>query len=121
MTKQRCPCCSGLAYERCCAPYHLGELPLSPEALMRSLYSAIAKGLAEYIANTQVQPCNLEEIQQFASHTTFEKLEVLEAKGDTVLFVAHLRQQGKDCSFREKSYFVKQKGKWVYSHGDLEK
>ena len=47
-----CPCQSGLRYKRCCRPLHQGAPAPSPEALMRSRYSAYALGLVDYIIDT---------------------------------------------------------------------
>jgi SEC-C motif-containing protein len=47
-----CPCGSGEKYSSCCQKYHKGELPPTPEALMRSRYSAYSKGLVDYVCDT---------------------------------------------------------------------
>ena len=47
-----CPCGSGAAYATCCKPYHEAEVPLTPEALMRSRFSGYAKGNIAYIIAT---------------------------------------------------------------------
>jgi SEC-C motif-containing protein len=47
-----CPCGSGEKYSACCKKYHDGEIPPTPEALMRSRYSAYSKGLVEYVIDT---------------------------------------------------------------------
>lgn len=47
-----CPCGSGLAYTSCCQPLHNGQAAKSPEALMRSRYSAYVFVLEDYILAT---------------------------------------------------------------------
>lgn len=48
-----CPCGSGAAYEACCSPYHRGDAPVpTPEALLRSRYSAYAAKDPQFIADT---------------------------------------------------------------------
>jgi len=47
-----CPCGSGSSYSSCCKKYHKGEAPPTPEALMRSRYSAYSKGLVDYVCDT---------------------------------------------------------------------
>lgn len=47
-----CPCGSMSSYSKCCKPYHEGEIPPTPEALMRSRYSAYSKGLVDYVCDT---------------------------------------------------------------------
>jgi hypothetical protein len=41
-----------LAYAACCQPWHLGQPAPTPEALMRSRYSAFVLGLADYLRAT---------------------------------------------------------------------
>ncbi|MEP6191186.1 MAG: YchJ family metal-binding protein, partial [Marinobacter sp.] len=48
----RCPCGFTLAYEQCCQPLHRGEAAATPEALMRSRYSAFVVGQADYLLAT---------------------------------------------------------------------
>ena len=48
-----CPCGSGARYRECCGPRHDGTRPAeTPEALMRSRWSAFARGLGEYLYDT---------------------------------------------------------------------
>ncbi len=128
----KCPCCSGKPYSDCCSPYHQGKHPENALLLMRSRYSAYALNNAEYIVRTthSRNPAvsqNLqrwkEEILHFAMNTDFERLEVFDFKeeGDhaTVIFIAHLKQNGVDVSFTERSYFSKAEGKWLYVNGDV--
>jgi len=128
----QCPCCSGKAYHACCRPYHEGNQPENALILMRSRYSAYALNNVDYIVRTTHprHPSlsqNLrqwkEEILQFAMHTDFECLEILDFKeqGDhaTVIFIAHLKQNGADVTFTERSYFSKTDGRWLYVNGDV--
>ena len=51
-----CPCDSGQTYVDCCGAWHLGLLQglhaPTPEALMRSRYSAYVLGLIDYLLAT---------------------------------------------------------------------
>ena len=51
-----CPCDSGQTYVDCCGPWHAGLLQglhaPTPEALMRSRYSAYVLGLPDYLLAT---------------------------------------------------------------------
>ena len=47
-----CPCQSGLDYAHCCQPLHQGRPAPSPEALMRSRFSAFALGNTDYISRS---------------------------------------------------------------------
>lgn len=103
-------------------------LPESSLALMRSRYSAYAKKLPQYIMDTthpknphyQKDPAVWSRaILEFCRNTTFERLEILEANQDTVTFIAYLKQQEKNASFKEKSRFVKDNDRWLYLDGNL--
>ena len=48
----RCRCHSRRAYKRCCEPLHQGRPAATPEALMRSRYTAYAMGLVDYVMDT---------------------------------------------------------------------
>ena len=115
-----CPCHSGLAYDLCCAPYHMGkENPPTPLALMRSRYSAYALQKVDYVVETAEVLQNVSEqekgeIARFSQETTFDGLNIIDVDGDTVLFKARLSQKGRDVSFREKSLFVWVDGRWKY-------
>jgi SEC-C motif domain protein len=132
MMQERCPCHSGNSYEACCAAYHLGKKAENALILMRSRYSAYARGLADYLmatthpGNKSFQPNQQkwrEEIVQFAQSTSFDGLEILDfqEKGTlaTVAFIAHLKQQGQEATFTERSQFQKEEGRWLYLSGDL--
>jgi len=118
-----CPCGSGLAYKECCGRYHRGERPPTAEALMRSRYSAYAKGNVEYILNTthpdhpdsQVpRPMRRKQIAAFCQDTRFLKLEILDSQETTVTFRVTLEQTGQDASFTEKSTFAQIDETWYY-------
>ena len=129
-----CPCSSGKNYGECCQSLHQGNPTENALALMRSRYSAYAIGDADYIMRT-THPDNAgfsdntaiwkEQIQQFCSATTFEKLAILDFQdgNDTayVTFTAYLRQNGQDATFTEKSRFKKIKGQWLYESGTISK
>lgn len=128
-----CPCCSHLDYKECCEPFHKGLLPEKASQLMRSRYVAYAKTLPDYIMNTthpasrQYMPNRRrwkEQIVDFCKSTQFERLEIVKEEQQetqaTVSFIATLKQNGKDVSFKEKSYFFKVNGKWLYKDGEIE-
>ena len=99
---------------------------------MRSRYSAYAMGNAKYIIetthpkNSQFQTNCLQweqEILQFCKNTIFEKLEILDfTDGEKIAYVtfrAHLKQNGTNASFKEKSAFEKVKKRWLYLSGEI--
>lgn len=121
-----CPCCSGKKYDECCKPYHDGALPPTALALMRSRYSAYALHKTDYIIHTTHPKSRYFEkdrkqwelgIREFSRTTEFVKLEIIEAKEDTVKFAAHLKQENRTFILEEKSHFQKIDGKWLYLDG----
>jgi SEC-C motif-containing protein len=123
---QLCPCSSGLPYARCCRPYHAGEAAPTPQALMRSRYSAYALNKPDYVmATTHPDSPHWQadraawraDLQAFSSSVTFVGLKILLAEGDTVKFRAVLMQGGRDVSFTEHSIFRQHNGRWLYVKG----
>ncbi|MDD2780856.1 YchJ family metal-binding protein [Sulfuricurvum sp.] len=123
-----CPCHSGKKYKHCCLPYHKGILPSNAQKLMRSRYSAFALGLSEYIMTT-THPDNTdftedlthwkESILEFSDSTRFNGLKIVEViDGETEAFVTFeaLLDRG---ILKEKSRFLKIKGKWLYESGEF--
>jgi SEC-C motif-containing protein len=127
-----CPCKSQKPYIHCCKKYHEGELPETALLLMRSRYSAYAKGLTHYIilsthsSNPQFTKNRIkwmDEIESFSKETTFEDLKIVNFEEDgekaTVTFEAILKRGDQDISFKEKSFFTKIDNKWLYVSGEL--
>jgi SEC-C motif-containing protein len=119
-------------YLDCCGRWHaglpLGEHAPTPEALMRSRYSAYAlvqgRGMAEpslleYLLETwhpATAPGDLE-----LGPLNWTGLDVLhrEASGDgaVVEFVAHHKVDGRAGRLHEVSRFVREAGVWLYVDG----
>lgn len=119
-----CPCESGQAYGDCCGRWHAGlaegvHAP-TPEALMRSRYSAYVLGLLKYLLATwhpSTAPGDLE-----LPPLKWLGLEVRHAQdmGDAgvVEFVARYRDNGRGGRLHEISRFVREDGLWLYIDGD---
>jgi SEC-C motif-containing protein len=119
-----CPCESGQAYGDCCGQWHAGlaegvHAP-TPEALMRSRYSAYVLGLLDYLLATwhsSTAPGDLE-----LPPVKWLGLEVrhAQATGDAgvVEFVARCRDAGRGVRLHEISRFVREDGRWRYIDGD---
>ena len=130
--RSACPCGSGKAYADCCKAFHDGEVPTTPEALMRSRYAAYARGLVDYIIDT-TDPLGsawdadmtawVERIKKFAQKTTFGGVKIHETSVDgdrgVVKFSAKLTKKLADISFSETSQFVRRDGRWLYSEGEI--
>lgn len=122
-----CPCGHPAIYETCCGRYHAGPLQLlapTPEALMRSRYSAFALGLTGYLLatwhpNTRPQTLEpdppglkwlgLDVRRQAMTHTRLA----------TVEFVARSKFGGRAQRLHEVSRFVFEGGRWFYLDGEL--
>ena len=118
-----CPCDSGEPYADCCGPWHaglaLGVHAPTPEALMRSRYSAYGLGLIDYLLTTwhpSTAPGELE-----LAPVKWLGLEVRHAQcaGDAgvVDFVARCRDGGRAQRLQETSRFVREAGRWYYIDG----
>ncbi len=121
-----CLCDSGLSYKNCCQPLHKGAKAASPEALMRSRYSAYALHLTDYIIKT-THPEGLyyradraawkRDIESFSQTTRFARLQILAARDAMVTFRATLFANNQDVSFTEISVFRQHDGHWKYYSG----
>jgi SEC-C motif-containing protein len=125
-----CPCHSGHKYKKCCRRAHQGDPASSPEALMRSRYSAYALGLVEHILRT-TDPSGphweaetghwREQVEAFCRSVRFEGLEVLEARADgdrgIVDFRARLSSDQGATVMAERSLFRRVDGRWLYHSG----
>jgi len=130
---QKCSCHSDRLYSECCEPFHKGALPKTAVELMRSRYSAYAKGLSNYIIKTTHKNCAsylpdrktwIQQIQAFCKSTKFIGLEILafeeaSPKAAMVAFVATLEQQGLLVELVEKSLFTKEGPCWLYLNGTI--
>jgi SEC-C motif-containing protein len=119
-------------YADCCGHWHdallRGEYAPTPEALMRSRYSAYAlaqgrgaapPGMTEYLMKTwhpSTVPGDLE-----LGPMNWTGLDILqhEARGDAgvVEFVAHHKINGRAGQLHEVSRFVREAGAWLYVDG----
>ena len=142
--KSSCPCGSGKSYSNCCKKYHTGEkLPDTAEELMRSRYTAYAKGLVDYVVQT-THPDNSaakediktlrDDVRATCDKITWDKLVILgnESGNDDEAFVTFktyfkvVGQQGQRAqgfhtqSFIERSRFLRRPsdGAWLYVDGE---
>lgn len=116
-----CPCGRPAAYASCCGPLIEGRASAeTPEALMRSRYTAYATGAVDYLLATHhpsTRP-DRESVARSAASAEFVRLVVREASGDRVAFEAHYREGGATHVLRERSRFVRDaEGRWSYVDG----
>jgi SEC-C motif-containing protein len=121
-----CPCSSNKFYANCCKPYLTGkQIAPTPEALMRSRYTAFSKHQFSYLAKTMsgeaAKAFNLVAAKQAAPFMQWTKLEVIrtQEQGDigVVEFAAHFRDNNQDGIIHEVSQFQKVEGQWFYIDG----
>ncbi len=122
-----CPCGSGTRYLECCGLYleQKGFAP-TPEALMRSRYSAFVEGKADYIKRTMRPPAaNLFDKNSFSERNEeWLGLEVIQFYLDPlnpaigfVEFKAKYQLNGIQGVIHELSEFHLLEGKWYYVDG----
>ena len=118
-----CYCGSNQAYAACCELYLSGQKNApTPEALMRSRYSAFARRKFAYLVRTMrgeaVQQFDLVAARRSAPLIKWLKLEVIRAEEyenmGLVEFNAHFRAQGKNSILHELSRFEKIDELWFY-------
>lgn len=97
-----CPCGSDKKYKQCCGPAVEGSIwPETPEALMRSRYTAYAIGAVEHLFRT-THPENeavkgieqerfLQETSTYCQSVSFERLTVHESTPPDKNGAAHVR------------------------------
>lgn len=121
-----CPCGSEMPYAGCCQPWHDGHAAgihaLTPEALMRSRYSAYVVGRIDYLLATWHPATAPGELD--LSPVKWLGLEVRHAEqaGDAgvVEFVARCRVNGRAQRIHEISSFTRQDGRWYYVDGRMQ-
>lgn len=121
-----CLCGSEWAYASCCGPLHEGTAAATPEALMRSRYSAFVQGRVDYLlaswhASTRPAKLSLDAgvIWLGLSIKAVPPLPLGALHGE-VEFVARWRLGG-GSAYRqhERSRFVYEQGQWFYLDGQI--
>lgn len=122
-----CPCGRGSDYAACCGRYHDGPAALqapSPEALMRSRYSAFVLDLGDYLLATWHPDTRPTALEPNTPGLKWLGLEVKaaamqDADHGTVEFVARSKLGGRAQRLHETSRFVREQGRWFYVDGDV--
>ena len=126
----RCPCDSDLSYASCCQPWHqgyqTGQAAPTPEALMRSRYSAYVLGLLDYLLATWHPSTAPGDLELDAVKWLGLEVKAAAAQGDAgvVEFVARYRDSsGRAQRLHEISRFVRQSVResehWFYVDGQF--
>lgn len=125
-----CPCGSKKEYELCCGPLHNGEIGQTAESVMRSRYAAFVVDKLQYLEDTLTEESksdyDAEETATWAKSAKWQDLEIRSTSGGganddegTVEFVAKFKMGPETHAHHELSTFVKQDGRWLYSHGEM--
>ena len=123
-----CPCGSGKQYSVCCQPFLNRQiLPATPEALMRSRYTAYVRQDADYLIATWHPSCHPQQfhatlVQSFAG-ARWLSLQIIAAEetGDKsegyVTFFARFSENQRESFIHERSRFIQEEKRWYYIDG----
>lgn len=122
-----CPCGSGRELDECCGPILAGTPAPTPEALMRSRYSAFVLGRMDHIERTHAPEIrddfNPAEAERTMAEVEWLGLDVRQASesGDrgTVEFAIRFRRDGQELTQHEVSAFRREEGQWLYEGGQV--
>ena len=123
----QCPCGSGLVFDDCCGPIIAGAPALTPEALMRSRYTAFVRGELDHVDRTHAPEIrddfNRAEAERSVEECEWQGLEVKGSteNGDegTVEFVARFKRGGQSYVQHELASFGRRDGRWLYLAGEI--
>jgi len=124
-----CPCRSGLTFAQCCEPIIARKIPAAtPEALMRSRYTAFCQNemdhLRESMAPEHRAEFHAEDVRRWNRETRWLGLEILETfmDGDEgmVRFRGTFKRKEGTQTLTERSRFVRREGQWYYFDGEHE-
>ena len=119
-----CACGSGQPLADCCAPLHAGTPAATPEALMRSRYSAYVLDLRDYLLATwhpNTRPASMPAPEPGLRWLGLEVRHsaMTDADHGTVEFVARSKLGGRAHRMHETSRFVREDGHWYYLDGEF--
>lgn len=117
-----CPCGSGATLQACCGRYHAGPEHLAaptPEALMRSRYTAFVLDRRDYLLATWAEsdrPAQIEPPEPGLKWLglTVQGHGLLGPDEGWVAFVARCKVGGRAQRIAERSRFVREAGRWLY-------
>lgn len=125
-----CPCGSESEFEQCCQPAICGERPAAtPEALMRSRYSAYVTQNADYLIASWHPDCRVPELRAALEEgfavTEWLGLQIVATKAGKnadegyVEFIARYQENGQDgiVTLHERSRFLRIAKHWYYIDG----
>jgi SEC-C motif-containing protein len=129
MTTESCPCGSKKTFAECCGPALSGAAAAAtPEALMRSRYTAFVKHDVDYIYKTiapgQRGDFDRQAVDDWSRNSEWLGLDIIATeKGGptdetgTVEFAARFKEKGQERRHDELATFVKIDGRWYFEDG----
>jgi SEC-C motif-containing protein len=126
----QCPCGSGKALDACCGPILAGSPAASPEALMRSRYTAYVLCDMDHLVRSLAPESRGDHdraaAEQWAKSTEWLGMQVLSTQGGqpgettgVVDFQVRFRQNGLEQTHHETSNFRRDGESWVYVDGKV--
>ena len=123
-TSIACPCNPNLAFQDCCARYHLGTPADSAQQLMRARYSAYAKQNIEFIRASSLPAqqalLDIAAIREWSQNSQWLGLEVIaesissNQRHAQVEFIAHWQDASGRHQHHETSLFIKPAERWYF-------
>lgn len=121
-----CPCGSGKPFAECCGPVLAGAPAATPEALMRSRYTAYVKRnyihLRRSLSKEQQADFSEQDAREWAESAEWLGLDITGTEGGAeadqegaVDFVARFKTAGEERKHVEKARFIREDGRWVYA------
>lgn len=117
-----CPCDPQSSFEQCCGPFITDGLSApTPEALVRSRYSAFAMRTLDYIERTHAPEVrddfNRAEAERIAKDLDWQGLDIVsttsQVDGVDVEYVIRIRQSNRIVSKSSISRFRQEDGEWL--------
>jgi SEC-C motif-containing protein len=130
MNSEECPCGSGKSYSECCEPIIKQTIKApSPEALMRSRYSAYVKKevlwLRDSLEKSQRKDFDEKGARQWSEQSEWLGLTIVQSKEEndkgSVEFIAKYKQGGIAREHHEISEFARKDGGWQLTEGRVVK
>lgn len=130
MAAEKCPCGSGLTYQKCCEPLISGVVQAdTAESLMRSRYTAYTKAAMDYLFATthpgHRQGYDHEGTRTWAENAVWLGLEIVSSRGGKedalgeVEFIARFSEDGVETSHHELGKFKKVDEHWYFTEGKM--
>lgn len=125
-----CPCGSSKDLAECCGPIIESGIAPSPEAMMRSRYSAYVLSACAHLEHSLAPEArhdfDLKATESWSKRVTWRGLEILSTSGGgagdeigRVEFIAKFEEGGTAQSHHENSRFRRVDGNWLYVDGEM--